>query len=83
MTASAPSLKKFLLHTFPWLPLCSAVCFLIAPCHSAVVGTLARVLVNQLTNKIVSARERARLTVMFVTTIKVQPELGQTALLTP
>ena len=83
MTASAPSLRKFLLHTFLWLPLCSAVWYLIAPYHSAVVGALARVLVNQLTNEIVSATERTGLIMVFVTTIKVQPELGQTALLTP
>ena len=74
MTASAPSLKKFLLHTFLWLPLCFAVWYLIARRHSASVGTLARVLANQLTNKIVSARQRTRLSTMFVTTSKVQPE---------
>ena len=83
MTATVPSLKKFVLHTFLWLPPCSAAWYLIAPYHSAVVGKLARVLVNQFTNGIVSAIERSGLNMVFVTTIKVQHELGQTALLTP
>jgi hypothetical protein len=83
MTAAALSLKRFVLHTFLWLPPCSAVWYLIADYHSAVVGKLARMLVNQLTVGIVSALERSGLNMVFVTTVKVYPELGQTALLTP
>ena len=83
MTAPAPSLKRFVFHTFLWLPPCSAVWYLIAPYHSAVVGKLARMLVNEFTTGIVSALERSGLNMVFVTTIQVHPELGQTALLTP
>ena len=83
VTVAAPSLKKFVLHTFLWLLPCSAVWYVVAQYHSAVVGKLARVLVNQFTTGIVSALERSELSMVFVTTIKVQHETGQTALLTP
>ena len=83
MTAAAIPLKRFVLHTFLWLPPCSAVWYWIADYHSTVVGKLARMLVNQFTTGIVSALERSGLNMVFVTTIKVHPELGQTALLTP
>ena len=83
MTAVAPSLKKFILHTFLWLLPCSAVWYFIAQYHSVVVDKLARMLVNEFTAGIVSALERSGLNMVFVTTIKVHPELGQTALLTP
>lgn len=83
MTAVAPSLKKFILHTFLWLLPCSAVWYFIAQYHSVVVGKLARILVNEFTAGIVSALERSGVNMVFVTTIKVHPELGQTALLTP
>ena len=83
MTAAAIPLKRFVLHTFLWLPPCSAVWYWIADYHSTVVGKLARMLVNQFTNGIVSAIEQSGLNMVFVTTIKVHPELGQTALLTP
>ena len=83
MTTATLSLRRFILHTFLWLPPCSAVWYLIAPYHSAVVGKLARMLVNQFTTGIVSALERSGLNTVFVTTIKVQHESGQIALLTP
>ena len=83
MTVATLSLKKFVLHTFLWLPPCSAVWYLIAPYHSAVDGKLARLLMNQFTTGIVSALERSGLNMVFVTTIKVHHESGQAALLTP
>jgi hypothetical protein len=83
MTASAPSLKQFILRTFLWLPPCSLVWYFSAPYHTAVVGWLARLLVNQFTSGIVSTLERSGLDMIFVTTIKVLHESGQTALLTP
>ena len=83
MTTVTFSLKKFVLHTFLWLPPCSAVWYLIAPYHSVVVGKLARMLVNQFTNGIVSTVERSGIDMVFVTTIKVHHESGQIALLTP
>ncbi len=83
MTAAGLSLKRFVFHTFLWLPPCSAVWYLIAPYHSDVVGRLARMLMNEFTTGIVSAIEQSGLNMVFVTTIKVHPELGRTALLTP
>ncbi len=83
MTAGVPSLRKFVLHTFLWLPPCSAIWYLTAPYHTALVGRLAWILVNQFTSGIVSSLERSGLELVFVTTIKVRHELGQTALLTP
>ena len=83
MTTATLSLKRFVLHTFLWLPPCSAVWYLIAPYHSAVVGKLAQMLVNQFTTGIVSGLERSGLNTVFVTTIKVHHESGQIALLTP
>ena len=83
MTAGAPSLRKFVLHAFLWLPPVSALWYFSAPYHTAVVGGLARLLVNQYTSGIVSALERSGLDMVFVTTIRVHHESGQTALLTP
>lgn len=83
MTAGAPSLRKFVLHAFLWLPPVSALWYFSAPYHTAVVGGLARLLVNQFTSGIVSALERSGLDMVFVTTIRVHHESGQAALLTP
>ena len=83
MTAAVPSLKKFVLHTFLWLPACSVGWYFSAQYHTAVVGGLARMLVNLFTTGIVSAVERSGLDLVFVTTITVRHETGQTALLTP
>ena len=83
MTAGTPSLKKFVLYTFLWLPPSSAAWYFSAQYHTAVVGELARLLVNQFTSGIVSALERSGFDMVFVTTIMVHPELGQTALYTP
>ena len=83
MTAGAPSLGRFVLHTFLWLPACFAAWYFSAPYHVALAGRLARLMVNQFTSGIVSALEQSRLELVFVTTIKVHPAPGQTALLLP
>ena len=83
MTAGAPSLGKFVLRTFLWLPPCFAAWYFSAPYHAAVAGRLARLLVNQITSGIVSALEQPALDLVFVTTLKVHPAPGQTALLVP
>ena len=83
MTAAAPSLKKFVLHTFLWLPPCFAAWYFSAPYHAAVAGRLARLFANQFTTGIVSALEQTGTVLVFVTTIKVHPAPGQTALLVP
>ena len=83
MNAAAPSLKKFVLHTFLWLPPCFAAWYFSAPYHAAVAGRLARLFANQFTTGIVSALEQTGTVLVFVTTIKVHPAPGQTALLVP
>jgi hypothetical protein len=83
MTAGAPSLAKFVVRTFLWLPLCFAVWYFSAPYHAAVAGELARLMVDQVESGIVSALEQSGFNLVFVTTIKMHPEPGQTALLLP
>jgi hypothetical protein len=83
MTASAPSLGKFVARIFLWLPPCFAGWYFAAQYHTAVAGSLARVWVNQFTPGIVSALERTGFDLVFVTTIQVHPAPGQTALLLP
>ena len=83
MTAGSPSLKKFVLRTFLWLPPCFAVWYFSAQYHVIVVGGLARLFVNQFTSGIVSALEQSGFMLVFVTNIKVYPAPGQTAVLVP
>lgn len=83
MTAATPSLGKFVLHTFLWLPPCFAAWYFSAKYHTAVAGGLAHFLVNQFKSGIVSALEQPGLDLIFVTSIKVHPAPGQTALLVP
>lgn len=83
VTAGVLSLRQFVLHTFLWLPPCSAVWYGSAQYYTIVVGWLARQLAGVLTSDVVSALERSGQDLVFITVIKVQPEPGQTALLTP
>ena len=83
MTAGAPSLGKFVLRTILWLPPCFAAWYLSAQYHAAVAGALARLLVDQFKSGIVSALEQPGIDLVFVTTLEVHPEPGQTALLLP
>ncbi len=83
MKASAPSLGKFVLHTFLWLPPCFAAWYFTAQYHAAIAGKLARLIVEQLRSGLVSAVERQGLDLVFVTTLKVHPAPGQTAVLLP
>lgn len=82
MTAGAPSLKKFVLHTILWLPPCFAAWYFSAQYHAAIAGALASLLVDQFTS-IVSTLEQQGIDLVFVTTIEVHPEPGLTALLLP
>jgi hypothetical protein len=81
MTAGVPSLGKFVLRTFLWLPPCFAAWYFSAQYHAAVAGELARLWVNQFKSGIVSALEQQGPDLVFVTTIEVHPAPGQTALL--
>ena len=78
-----PTFKQFVLRTFLWLPLCFSAWYFSAPYLAAVVGRLAKLLVNQLTTGVVSALEQTGLMLVFVTTIKVTPAPGQVAFLVP
>ena len=80
---TAPSLGKFVLRTLLWLPPCFAAWYFGAQYHAAIAGGLARLLVNQLTTRIVSALEQSRFDLVFVTTLEVHPAPGQSALLLP
>ena len=83
MLANAMPLRKFLIHTFLWLPPSFAIWYFSAPYHVAIAGKLARLLVNQFTSGVVSAIEQTGSVLLFVTTIKVHPTPEQTALLLP
>jgi hypothetical protein len=83
MTANAPTLGKFVLRTLLWLPLCFAAWYFSAHYHAAVVGTLARLLVDQFKSGIVSALEQPGIDLVFVTEIEMPVAPGQFAVLTP
>ena len=83
MTAQAPSLRKFVLHSFLWLPLCFAAWYFSAPYHGAVAGWFARVWVDLFQPGIVSALEHQGIDLVFVTTIKVRSATGDPAVLLP
>lgn len=83
VTAGAPSLGRFVLRTFLWLPPCFAAWYFSAPVHATVAGAIARVWVDLFKSGLVSALERQGSELVFVTTLKVQPAPGQTALLVP
>jgi hypothetical protein len=83
VTRNAPALGTFVLRTFLWLPPCFAAWYFSAQYHAAVAGWLARASVNQFRPGLVSALERSGLDLVFVTSIKVHPAPGQTALLLP
>lgn len=81
MTASPPSVGKFVLRTLLWLPPCFAAWYFIAQQHAAVAGGLARLLVEQFKPGLVTALEQSANRLTFVTTLQVQPAPGQTGLL--
>ena len=83
MTAGAPSLGRFVLSTFLWLPPCFAAWYFSSQYHAAVAGKLARLLVDQFTSGIVSGLEQSGFDLVFVTTLEVHPAPGQTGLLLP
>jgi hypothetical protein len=81
VTAAATGLGAFVLRTFLWLPACFAAWYFSAQLQAAVVGRLARVLVELFKSGIVSALERSGFELVFVTTLEVHPVPGQTAVL--
>jgi hypothetical protein len=83
MTAGTPALGRFVLRIFLWMPLCFVAWYFSAQYHAAIVGRLARLLIEQFKSGIVSALEQPGMDLVFVTTIKVHPAPGQLALLLP
>lgn len=83
MIGGAPSLGKFVLRTFLWLPPCFAGWYLGAPYHTDVAGPLARLLVDLFADHTVTALERSGVDVVFVTNLEVHPAAGVTAMLLP
>lgn len=81
--ATNPTLGKFVLRTFLWMPPCFALWYLGAQAYSLLVGWFSRVLIDAFKPGIVSALERSAIDLVFVTSIKVHPAPGQTALLLP
>ena len=83
MTAGAPSLGKFVLRTILWLPPCFAAWYFCAKYHAAIAGELALLPVGQFKSGIVSTLEHPGFDLVFVTTLEMHPEPGQTAVLLP
>lgn len=79
----APALGLFVLRTLLWLPPCLAAWHASAKYHAALVGELARLLVNQWRSGIVSAVEQPALDLAFVTTLEVQSAPGRVGVLVP
>lgn len=76
-------LGGFVLRVFLWLPLCLAAWYYSATQHAAIAGWLARIFIDQFKAGIVTELERSGVDLVFVTSIKVHPGPGQTALLLP
>lgn len=83
MTVGTPSLGKFVLRTILWLPICFAAWYYSAKFHAFAAGKLSLLLVDQFKSGIVSALEHPGFDLVFVTTLNVRHEPGQTALLVP
>lgn len=73
----------FVLRTLLWLPLCFGAWYWSARYHAAVVGWLARILVDAFHPGIVSAIEQPGLDLVFVTPLVAHPSPGESGLLVP
>jgi hypothetical protein len=76
-----PSVRKFVAHTFLWLPACFALWYLAAPYHAAIAGAFADILVATLRSGLVSRLEYPGSDVVFVTTLAMPAAPGQAAFL--
>jgi hypothetical protein len=76
-------LGAFVLRVFLWLPLCLAAWYYSATYHAAAAGWLARIFIDEFKSGIVTALERSGVDLVFVTSVKVHPAPGRTALLLP
>lgn len=73
----------FVLRTFLWLPPCFALWYACAPALTGALGIVSAAMVDLLYPGLVTAIERHESVLTFVTTIKVHPSPGTTALLLP
>lgn len=83
MTTANPTLGKFILHTLLWLPPCFAAWYFSAQHHAAVVGALARVLIDLFKSGLVTAVEQPGIKLVFETAIEMPIAPEQYAVLTP
>jgi hypothetical protein len=74
-----PSLGRFVLRTFLWLPPCFAAWYFSAHYSTAAPGALARLGVDLFNSNIVAALEHPALDLIFVTTLEIHAAAGQTA----
>lgn len=73
----------FVLRTFVWLPPCFALWYVCAPALAVALGFVAGAMVDLLCPGLVTVLERQGSVLTFVTTIKVHPSPGTTAVLLP
>jgi hypothetical protein len=81
MSDTTPSLRRFVLRAFLWLPPSFAAWHFSSPFHAALAGRLARGLIDQLAPGVVAGLEREGSQLVFVTTLEVHPSPGLTAVL--
>jgi hypothetical protein len=75
--SKTPSIRRFVVHTFLWLPPCFALWYLIAPYHAAIAASFADIFVAVFKSGLVSRLEYPGSSVVFVTTIAVPAAPGQ------
>jgi hypothetical protein len=78
---AAPSVAKLALHIALWLPACFAAWYFGARYLAPIVGNAAVVLVDLVRPGLVAALERQDVALVFVTSIEVHPQHGQTGVL--
>jgi len=69
---SVPTLRRFVLATFLWLPACFALWSWSSPVHTEVLGWLTRWVTAMLAPGVLSAVERSGHELVFVSTVAVQ-----------
>jgi hypothetical protein len=77
----APSVGRFVLAVFLWLPVCFAAGYVAAKPHAAIAGRLAWVLVDMLSSGLISAIEQPATDLVYVTRLAVTTPAGEHAVL--
>jgi hypothetical protein len=81
VSTTGPSLGRFLLRTFAWLPLCFAAWYFGAAAVSAASGSAAGLIIRTVAPRVLDSVERTGPMLEFVTYVEVQPEPGRKAVL--